>query len=118
MREKLITRHPQPKPSDDRYMLDRWTPKVMHVTWLVYRQVRRDGPLTPGETVTWYRNECLCGWRSVELPRPVAEECPVLVALTERARNLKRDGERIEWKTVEQGSAHDEKESGQGADRA
>lgn len=104
MREKLITRHPEPKAVDDRYMLDRWTPEVMHKTRHVRARLRRIGDFRENTHIDgnwWYRVECLCGWRSVELPRPVAQECPVLVALTERARNLKRDGERIEWKSIE-----------------
>lgn len=99
--EKLITRHPAPKPEDDRYMLDRWTPQVMHKTRQVFRVVKlRSTRGTEGEH-PFYRVECLCGWRSAELPRIVTAECPVLIALTERARHLKRDGERIEWKAVE-----------------
>lgn len=100
--EKLIVRHPEPKPEDDRYMLDRWTPEVMHRTRHVYRVIKKYGDDEPLEGKRWYRVECLCGWRSAELPRIVAAECPVQAALTERARFLKRDGERIEWKPVEQ----------------
>jgi hypothetical protein len=96
--EKLIVRHPEPKVEDDRYMLDRWTPAVTHKTRHVYRDVMQG---TPPREYRWYRVECLCGWRTAEMPRIVAAECPVLAALTERARNLKRDGERIEWKAVE-----------------
>lgn len=96
--EKLITRHPAPKPEDDRYMLDRWTPDVTHKTRQVYRDSMEG---QPQRSYRWYRVECLCGWRSSELPRPVDAKCPVLMALTERARSLKRDSERIEWKPVE-----------------
>lgn len=97
--ERLIIRHPAPKVEDDRYMLDRWTPEVTHKTRQVFRIVKRrrsEGDLFD-EDHQWYRVECLCGWRSAELPRPVAETCPVQIALAERARSLKRDGERIEW---------------------
>lgn len=116
--EKLITRHPAPKPEDDRYMLDRWTPEVMHKTRQVYRveTIFRDGGGKVASILIknkWYRVECLCGWRSQEFPRPMTERCPVLDALTSRARSLKRDGERIEWKPVESGSDNEQKEPGE-----
>jgi hypothetical protein len=110
-RDKLVTRHPAAKPEDDRYMLDRWTPDVMHKTTQVFRVVKRAGdPTDSGQR--WYRVECLCGWRSQQLPRPVAEQCPVHAALDERARHLKRDGERIEWQ-VYKGTGHDEAQQSQ-----
>jgi hypothetical protein len=99
--ERLIVRHPAPKPEHDRYMLDRWTPEAMHRTRQVYRDVRH-GDRHGAITLRWYRVECLCGWRTVELPRPVAEKCPVLTALEERARTMKRAGERIEWKPFQE----------------
>lgn len=102
--EKLIVRHPAPKVEDDRYMLDRWTPEVTHKTRQVYRvELRPAGPTASidAKSRTWYRTECLCGWRSVEGPRPTPRElplkCPVLMALEVRARSLKKDSERIEW---------------------
>lgn len=94
--EKLIVRHPSPKVEDDRYMLDRWTPAVTHKTRQVFRVATLNAS---GYEVkhNWYRVECSCGWRSAELPRPVAAQCPVQLALAERARSLRKDSERIEW---------------------
>lgn len=74
----------------------------MHSTRQVYRiatQFTDGGGKSASIMVKekWYRVECKCGWRSAELPRPVAATCPVEIALAERARSLKRDFERIEW---------------------
>lgn len=90
----LILRHPKPKPEDDHFMLDRWTPESMHVVVSKYREVKdRDGRVI--ERV--YRSICLCGWRSIEYHKATDDVCPVGEALGERARRLSR-GDRVTWK--------------------
>lgn len=85
------------KPEGDRWMLDRWTPITTHTVTCVYREVKdREGRVV--EKV--YRSACSCGWRSIEFHKPILDPCPVYGALAERAHRLKRDGERIEWKTA------------------
>lgn len=79
-------------------MLDRWTPTESHVVIGVYRESKDQRGRVTEKT---YRCVCSCGWRSIEYHEPTVEPCPVLGALVERARRLKRNGERIEWKRAE-----------------
>lgn len=90
----LVRRHPQAKPSDDWFMLDRWTPEIMHITSSVYREVKdREGRVVD----RIYRSVCICGWRSLEWHKAATDQCPVGDALRERAKRVKKDGERLTW---------------------
>jgi hypothetical protein len=90
----LVMRHPKAKPEDDHFMLDRWTPPVMHSVSVVYREVK-DREQRVIEKV--FRSVCLCGWRSLEFHKPADDRCPVGEALLERERRKRKDGERVTW---------------------
>ena len=101
----LVRRHPQPKPSDDWFMLDRWTSEIMHTMSSVYREVKdQEGRVVDRV----YRTVCLCGWRSLEWHKAALDSCPVGDALRERAKRVRKDGERLIWKEVGDVSSHQE----------
>lgn len=74
-------------------MLDRWTPEAMHVVTVKYRDVLHQGVVTD----RIYKAFCQCGWRSIECHAvdAVDRECPVAMALTQRARRKAQD--RVMW---------------------
>ena len=92
----LIRSHPKAMTQADHWYLDRWTPAEQHQVIGVYRETKdREGRVTD----TIYRCVCSCGWRSREYHEATTEPCPVLGALVERAQRIKKDGERVEWRT-------------------
>ena len=98
MREHLVEHRPPLTRADDQWMLDRWTTPEQHIMTTVYRD-RRVPNGRGGWTVDRdYREVCTCGYRSIEFVAPVHHACcPVLEALQDRARRLKRINERIDW---------------------
>ncbi len=95
METRPLIRIPPTKPEQDRWMLDRWTPREAHHVMGVYRETKQHGCVVD----TVYRVICSCGWRSLEYHEPFTEPCPVLGALTERAKRMNK-GERTEWKAI------------------
>lgn len=94
----LVRRTPVIDPSEDQWMLDHWSVPKYHVVTVVYWD--RRVPIGNGRTTIEreFREVCTCGWRSIEYPGAHrVTKCPVLDALEDRLRRLRRPTERIEW---------------------
>lgn len=94
----LVRRTPVIDPTVDGWMLDHWSNPAHHVVTIVYWDRRI--PVGNGRTTIEreFREQCTCGYRSIEfMGAPKVMKCPVLDALEERLRRLRKPTERIEW---------------------
>lgn len=88
MRERLIEHRPDVKPTEDQWMLDRWSAPLGHLIAVHYRELP--------SLARRYRTVCVCGWRSDEEDMPELTACPVKAALDQRARTRKKQ-EHVVW---------------------
>lgn len=95
----LVRRAVPTDPRLDQWMLDRWSAPAAHVVTLHSRE-RRVTLQRQTFVDVEFRSICVCGWRSIETMSPTVERCPVGDALDDRARRMKRPGERVEWEPV------------------
>lgn len=78
----------KPAPDLDAWMLDHWVNPALHVVSVM---IHTDA------SGSQYRSTCSCGWRAIPFVRPLVEVCPILEALRDRQRRIKKADERVDW---------------------